>query len=318
MPHLLPCRVLVAEVDEPSAAAANAILGNLGYSVDRVVTADDAVASFARQHYGLVLLDWHLPELDAPDAAARIRRLPHGPAVPIWSTSARLSRQEWLAAGIDDVLRKPFTHAGVSALLEQWSVREPDAYEERPWTRLAHLVQAGDREAQAELYNHVARWTRSYLLRTPRTSAVEDRVHDTYLAVLRKIQDGDLREPKLLPPFVFGVVRNLAAAELARRTRRKELALDTAAEATMRALGPNPEEQLADAERRRQVFELLGELSDRDREILTRFYMYEQSWERICAEMQLSATQFRLYKSRALARLGKLRQARESAPGGGS
>jgi len=44
----------------------------------------------------------------------------------------------------------------------------------------------------------------------------------------------------------------------------------------------------------------------RDREILTRFYLQEQTQEEICAEMNLSDTQFRLLKSRAKARFGEL------------
>jgi RNA polymerase sigma-70 factor (ECF subfamily) len=47
-------------------------------------------------------------------------------------------------------------------------------------------------------------------------------------------------------------------------------------------------------------------LSDRDREILTRFYLDEQTQEKICEDMSLTETQFRLLKSRAKARFGEL------------
>src|SRR6266851_4698063 len=42
------------------------------------------------------------------------------------------------------------------------------------------------------------------------------------------------------------------------------------------------------------------------REILTRFYLYEQSQDQICSEMGLTLTQFRLLKSRAKGRFGEL------------
>jgi hypothetical protein len=45
-------------------------------------------------------------------------------------------------------------------------------------------------------------------------------------------------------------------------------------------------------------------MPDKDREILDRFYVQEQLPERICDEMKLSITQFRLLKSRAKARFG--------------
>jgi DNA-directed RNA polymerase specialized sigma subunit len=51
---------------------------------------------------------------------------------------------------------------------------------------------------------------------------------------------------------------------------------------------------------------VLAELSERDREILTRFYVDEQGQEQICSEMALTETQFRLLKSRAKARFGEL------------
>jgi DNA-directed RNA polymerase specialized sigma24 family protein len=51
---------------------------------------------------------------------------------------------------------------------------------------------------------------------------------------------------------------------------------------------------------------VLRGLSKRDREILTRFYLDEQPQEQICEEMQLTETQFRLFKSRAKTRFGEL------------
>ncbi len=47
-------------------------------------------------------------------------------------------------------------------------------------------------------------------------------------------------------------------------------------------------------------------ISGRDREILTRFYLMEQSQQQICDQMCLTETQFRLLKSRAKARFGEL------------
>ncbi len=51
---------------------------------------------------------------------------------------------------------------------------------------------------------------------------------------------------------------------------------------------------------------MLTSISRRDREILQRFYVDEQSQETICAEMGLTYNQFRLLKSRAKARFGDL------------
>jgi RNA polymerase sigma-70 factor (ECF subfamily) len=64
-----------------------------------------------------------------------------------------------------------------------------------------------------------------------------------------------------------------------------------------------------DAEQRQRVEimeQVLHTISRRDREILTRFYLYEQSQEQICREMGLNDTQFRLLKSRAKQRFAEI------------
>jgi DNA-directed RNA polymerase specialized sigma24 family protein len=50
----------------------------------------------------------------------------------------------------------------------------------------------------------------------------------------------------------------------------------------------------------------LADLGQRDRDILVRFYLKEQSQEQICREMSLTETQFRLLKSRAKAKFGEI------------
>ena len=68
----------------------------------------------------------------------------------------------------------------------------------------------------------------------------------------------------------------------------------------------NPEEAAIFHQRNDLIRRVLAELSDRDQEILTRFYLQEQGQDQICDEMSLSETQFRLLKSRAKARFGEL------------
>ena len=66
----------------------------------------------------------------------------------------------------------------------------------------------------------------------------------------------------------------------------------------------SPEERVISKQNVALMKEVLSGVSERDREILTRFYLHEQPQEQICEEMGLSETQFRLLKSRAKARFG--------------
>jgi DNA-directed RNA polymerase specialized sigma subunit len=59
-------------------------------------------------------------------------------------------------------------------------------------------------------------------------------------------------------------------------------------------------------ERRDLVRWTLAQLSEREREILSRFYMQEQTQQQICLEMGLTHTQYRLLKWRSKARFGQL------------
>ena len=68
----------------------------------------------------------------------------------------------------------------------------------------------------------------------------------------------------------------------------------------------NPEEDAIERQRVEIMKRVLHSISPRDREILTRFYLLNQTQEEICLEMHLTGTQFRLLKSRAKARFGEL------------
>jgi RNA polymerase sigma factor (sigma-70 family) len=106
--------------------------------------------------------------------------------------------------------------------------------------------------------------------------------------------------------FVRTIVRRQVAAHIDKvvHHRREQLELD----ASIRVTDPreNPEEEAMFHQRNILIRRVLGELGERDREILTRFYLYEQSQDRICLEMGLTETQFRLLKSRAKARFGEV------------
>jgi len=67
-----------------------------------------------------------------------------------------------------------------------------------------------------------------------------------------------------------------------------------------------PEQSVIERQKVDIMLEVLREMSKRDRDVLTRFYLYEQSQELICREMKLTATQFRLLKSRAKTRFAEL------------
>src|SRR5262249_16509520 len=87
-------------------------------------------------------------------------------------------------------------------------------------------------------------------------------------------------------------------------SRREELHLDLGVRVPDGRY--NPEQTAASRQKIEFMRGVLRDLSSRDREVLTRFYLYEHSQEQICEDMKLSETQFRLLKSKAKARFGEL------------
>ena len=174
------------------------------------------------------------------------------------------------------------------------------------WLALVESIQRGERSGMEELYRVFSRGVRFYLCRQLGPQDLDDKVHDTFVIVLQAITKGELREPERLMGFVRTVVRRQVAAQIdhAVQTRREQAEIDRNRPMSDHR---NTPEEAAILRQHEQVAEaVLRSISGRDREILTRFYLQEQTQEEICAEMNLSDTQFRLLKSRAKARFGEL------------
>jgi RNA polymerase sigma factor (sigma-70 family) len=171
---------------------------------------------------------------------------------------------------------------------------------------LVGRIRDGRTDGMAELYQLFSKGIRFYLCRQLGPQEIDDKVHDTFVVVVQAIRKGELREPQRLMGFVRTIVRRQVAAHIDRvvHSRREQTELDSGA----RVADPrgNPEEAAIFEQRNMLIRQVLGELSRRDREILTRFYLREESQQQICQEMSLSETQFRLLKSRAKARFGEL------------
>lgn len=199
-----------------------------------------------------------------------------------------------------DIVEEPST-AGTDPRND---ANEAESYAE--WVELVDRIRLSETDGMEELYQLFSKGIRFYLCRQLGPQELDDKVHDTFVVVVQAIRRGELREPSRLMGFVRTIVRRQVAAHIDKvvHTRRDQLDLDS----TVRLADPeeNPEERAMFSQRSELINRVLGELSDRDREILTRFYLLEQGQDQICSEMALSETQFRLLKSRAKARFGEL------------
>lgn len=173
------------------------------------------------------------------------------------------------------------------------------------WTDLVNRIRTNDPAAMEDLYRIFSKGVRYYLCRQLGLQELDDKVHDTFLIVVQAIRRGDLREPERLMGFVRTIVRRQVAAFIGEAVQTRREYTDLEAGARVADANRNPEESAILRQNAELMANVLRSVSRRDREILTRFYLQEQTQEEICSDMGLSETQFRLLKSRAKARFGQ-------------
>ena len=191
-----------------------------------------------------------------------------------------------------------------------FDVREPS------WSRLVDRIQAGDPAGMEQLYAVFVKGVRFFLWRQLGPQDLDDKVHDVFLIITQSIKRGELREPERLMGYVRTVVRRQVAAHIdsAVNARRNQQSIDPSL--TLSDHQPDPERRAIEKENQDVALRMLGGLPKRDREVLIRFYLQEQSAEEICRDLKLTETQFRLIKSRAKARYGELGRRRFSQRSG--
>jgi RNA polymerase sigma factor (sigma-70 family) len=167
---------------------------------------------------------------------------------------------------------------------------------------LVDQIAQGDPVAMDQLYRILIKGLRAQLSRQLAPDLVEDRAHNTFLVAIDAIRSGQLRDPARLPAFVRTVAQRQIVDAIRHNTRTRSIESDTY-ELPLPDLRNDPEQELAHRQKVACFRSALASLSPRDREMLTRFYLDEQDSERICREMNLTPTQFRLFKSRAKGRL---------------
>lgn len=186
--------------------------------------------------------------------------------------------------------------------------RQPVAQEPFPnpdWRDIVERIKRGDSSGMTELYRVFDKGVRFMLYHRLGTRDLDDQVHDIFLIVIQAIQRDHLREPERLMGFVRTVVLRQVANQIDQRVRNRRREADNEEIVHIPDQRYNPEQYANVRQRAELMTEVLEGLSERDREILTRFYVEEQTQFEICKAMNLTETQFRVFKSRALTRFGE-------------
>jgi len=124
-------KIASLEDDLDQARRIHQVLTAAGYTCTSYHQSRDLLAALRTENFDLVLLDWHLPDIDGDDVV-RWLRTNIGPRVPVIFLTNRSSEDdlvEGLRAGADDYIVKPLRPlellARVAALLRRSQIAEP-------------------------------------------------------------------------------------------------------------------------------------------------------------------------------------------------
>ncbi len=174
---------------------------------------------------------------------------------------------------------------------------------------LARRIGAGDAGAETEL---VERYSQGllFMLRhlSGKTELAEDLHQETFRVVLERLRRRGLEDPAGLLGYLRGTARNLLLGHRRTAERRRT---ETGADDFEHLVDPAPSQLAAvlRSEACQLVHRLIRELAtDRDRQLLYRFYVAEDDKEEICADFGLSSSHFNRVLFRARRRFRTLLQ----------
>lgn len=122
--------VLLVEDIELNVIVARSVLEKLGNSVDVAMTGKAALEMFKPGEYDLVLLDIQLPDMTGLDISRELtKRYPREDLPPLVALTANVlkDKQEYLNAGMDDVLSKPLSVPALTAMNKKfWDTQDDE------------------------------------------------------------------------------------------------------------------------------------------------------------------------------------------------
>ena len=181
---------------------------------------------------------------------------------------------------------------------------------------LAQRIRIGDPDAEQGLVDRFGRGVRAILWNVCRDrSVVDDLFQETFRVLLQRLRAGAVRDPSQLGAFVASLARNLATEHF-RRARRSEGDSSARLE-RLEDPRPSAQELVTRAEQASLVRRIVEELTvPRDRDLLRRFYLGQESKEKIQADHGLTNLQFNRVLHRARERFRELWLARSASSEG--
>ena len=192
-------------------------------------------------------------------------------------------------------------------------LRAPDPALEEEAHTAARIVRGfrGTAEERARCESEmVERYSRGlgYLLarRIGDDERARDLLQETFCIAIKKLRETELEQPERLAGYLRGIAVRVAL-NAGRRRKREPVGLDSSAIAAIPDDERRPFQQVAREETQAAVRKILQSMPvERDRELLIRFYVYDQDKQQICRELGLNSLHFNRVLFRAKNRFRSL------------
>lgn len=173
--------------------------------------------------------------------------------------------------------------------------------------RIVQGILDSDVAAENELVERYSRGLRYILIRK---SGDEERARDllqeTFLIAFRKLREKPLDQPQRLAGYLRGIAINVARSG-GRKRNKEPLSMEMEAVAAIPADDVRPFQSISSQQTHTAVIELLDSMPvERDREVLRRFYIYDQDKPEICRALGLDSLHFNRVLHRAKGRFRKI------------
>jgi len=231
--------VLIVEDNKVNQHVAELIVAHAGHRVDLADNGREAVEAARSKGYDVILMDLQMPELDGIAAAKEIRQFPgragQVPIIALTSHAMAGTREEVIAAGMDDYVSKPFDANMLVAKLQHLAAFRA-AGEERVSAPAAEPAEAkGDARFDRDKLDQLSAATNAATF-MPLLSSLIEAIEQRVALTLGLIAGEDLTQAAREAHDIVAIAGNVGAMRLSALARQLQHACQASDAAKSRAI----------------------------------------------------------------------------------
>ncbi len=155
--------ILLVEDTIVNKKIAEIMLNKLGLSIDLASDGKQAIDLYNKNNYDLIFMDCRMPNMDGYEATKIIRKIhkqKHIPIIALTANAMNEDREKCKAAGMDDIITKPFKQIQLEKSISQWLESLPLEDDKKKPTSGSDntpqiLIELGDISIDINIFNNL-------------------------------------------------------------------------------------------------------------------------------------------------------------------